>query len=103
MSRVEILKEWFIPVPSRTVNGKTVPAPAEAVQRIGEIRNDWYKDHPYLRQEEKPMISMGPAVRDGQPGYSVRMELIYKPKSVQIPSPVNLPLPEGPREGVSSN
>lgn len=103
MARIETLDEWFFPISSRTVNGKVVPAPAEAVQKIGEIRNDWYKDHPYLRQEEKPMISMGPAVRDGQPGYSVRMELVYKPKSRQIPSPVNKPLPEALKEGVYGN
>lgn len=102
MARIETLQEWFFPVSSRTVNGKTVPAPAEAIQKRDELRGCWLKDQTHHR-EEKPMVSMGPTVRVGQPGYSVRMEIIYKPESGQIPSPVNLPLPETLKEGVYSN
>ena len=103
MARVETLKEWFFPVSAHTVNGETPPPPAEAVRIRDKLRSGWYRNQPYIRKEEKPRVSMGPAVRDGQPGYSVRKEIVYMTESEQIPSPVNLPLPEGLKEGVSSN
>ena len=80
MTRIETLNEWFFPVNFYIENGKVVPAPAAAVQRRDDLRDGWLKDHPDL-QEEKPMVSMGPVIKDGKPGYSVRTEIVYKPKS----------------------
>lgn len=80
MVRIETLKEWFFPVESRTIDGQVVPAPREAVQKRSKLKEGWLKNHPLLK-EEKPMVSLGPAVKNGQPGYSVRTEIIYKPKS----------------------
>ena len=80
MERIKTIDEWFFPVGSQTIDEQVVPAPLGAVQKRDELKMDWLTNHPHL-EEEKPMVSLGPTVRNGQPGYRVRTEIVYKPKS----------------------
>lgn len=77
MARIEILKEWFFPLPTLKINGLIVSAPEIAVDKYQELRDGWLKDHPELPKEE-PMVSLAPGKKDNQPGYFVRTEIIYK-------------------------
>ena len=59
MARIEVLKEWFFPVPAFKINGLIVAAPETAVGKYKELRDGWLKDHPELPKEE-PMVSLAP-------------------------------------------
>lgn len=74
--RVEVLREWFYPVVSLRINGRVVPAPNKAIEKRDELKLGWLKNHAYF-QKEKPRVSMDPIVKNNQPGYSVRTEIIY--------------------------
>lgn len=76
--RIETVEEFFFPAPIRDAQGNILPAPAVAQQKQAEITGPWHVSHPNT-PHEKSLISMGPRVKDGVEGYSVRKEIIYKP------------------------
>lgn len=75
--RIEILKEWFFPVSVLRVSGRIIPAPPEAVGKLNDLRENWLLNHPRLPKEE-PMVTLDPGEKEGQDGYFVRTQIIYK-------------------------
>lgn len=80
MSRVEILQRWFFPISSLRKDGVIMPAPAEAVSKYTELRDEWLKNHPDL-PHEIPIVMLSPSKEQGKEGYAVRIEIEYKTRS----------------------
>lgn len=54
-----------------------VPAPKKAVEKYRSLRDGWLKPHPKLPYEV-PRVSLSPGEEQGQEGYFVRTEIIYR-------------------------
>ena len=76
MLRIEVIDRWFFPSPVRR-DGKIIPAPQEAVEKYTSLKKGWLKEHPVYPHEE-PMVSIAPGKVEGQEGYFVRTEIMYK-------------------------
>ena len=72
----EVLDEIFFPAPVKDAQGRIIPAPPAAQRKKIELTKTWLANHPRLPYE-KPIVSMGPRVKDGAEGYSVRKEIKY--------------------------
>lgn len=77
MLRIEVLNEWFFPVPSLKENGLIRTAPPEAVEQYVNLRDSWLAQHPKLLHEV-PAVSLRPGKRNEKDGYFVRTEILYK-------------------------
>lgn len=77
MARIEVLNEWFFPIPSLRENGLIKPAPPEAVEQYVDLRDGWLAQHPKLIHEVLA-VSLSPGKRNEKDGYFVRTEILYK-------------------------
>ncbi len=76
MPRIEVIDRWFFPSLVRR-DGKIIPAPEEAVKKYAGLKEGWLREHPKYPHEE-PMVSIAPGQVEGQEGYFVRIEVMYK-------------------------
>lgn len=76
MTRIEVISEWFYPQQFR-VGGLIIPAQEIVVDKYEELKNTWQKENSNL-PKEVPIISLAPGEKDGQPGYYVRTEIMYR-------------------------
>ncbi len=79
--RQESIEEWFFQAQtSFQIEGKRYfsGAPAEALAKRDDLRENWLKPHPCLEKEE-PVVSMAPGEKDGKTGFFVRTIIIYIP------------------------
>jgi hypothetical protein len=75
----EVVSEIFVAGPHRDGEGHILPAPSSAIAFRDVFRQEW--DGSGLKPDERAMVSMGPTVKDGVEGFSVRKEIVYKSSS----------------------
>lgn len=77
MSRIENLNSIFFPIPSLWIDGKIVSAPEEAVEEYISQKTGWLKENS-IYSHKIPSVSIYPGKKDGQDGYFVCREIMYR-------------------------
>jgi hypothetical protein len=72
----EVVTEIFIAGAHRDAEGHILPAPVSAIAIRDALKDQW--DGGGLKPNERAMVSLGPTVKDGVEGFSVRKEIVHK-------------------------
>ncbi len=80
MSKSEMLKTWFYPIPALRIGGNIMPAPEKTVKRYRNLKNRWLKKYPNL-PDEIPQIRLYPGTKKEKEGYYVETIIKHRERS----------------------